>query len=85
MTARPPRLPEPALVRSVLVTITAIAAYAVNREIDSTWIEPVLTLYTLLAPAIAGLLIRPAVTANRAVSTRSRQPDGPPPEDPQPQ
>ncbi|WP_069166800.1 hypothetical protein [Nocardia altamirensis] len=70
MTSHKPRLPEPALVRSVLVTITAIAAYALNREIDSGWIEPVLTLYTLLAPVIAGLLIRPAVTPKR---TRPRR------------
>ncbi|GAA5096895.1 hypothetical protein GCM10023319_57070 [Nocardia iowensis] len=68
MTPRPPRLPEPALVRSALITLTAIAAYALNREIDSDWIEPALTLYTLLAPVVAGLLIRAAVIPKMTTS-----------------
>ncbi|WP_433661092.1 hypothetical protein ACQPW1_02110 [Nocardia sp. CA-128927] len=61
MTAPSPRLPEPALVRSVLVTLTAVAAYLLNRQVDTSWVEPLLTLYTLIAPLIAGLLIRRAV------------------------
>ncbi|WP_378736080.1 hypothetical protein [Nocardia brasiliensis] len=61
MTAPSPRLPEPALVRSVLVTLTAVAAYLLHRQLDTSWVEPLLTLYTLAAPLIAGLLIRRAV------------------------
>ncbi|CAM3953846.1 hypothetical protein NONI108955_01280 [Nocardia ninae] len=61
MTTPTPKLPEPALVRSVLVTLTAVAAYLLNRQVDTSWVEPLLTLYTLVAPLIAGLLIRHAV------------------------
>ncbi|WP_431954160.1 hypothetical protein [Nocardia lijiangensis] len=63
-------LPEPALVRSVLVAITGVVAFVLGREIDMAWIEIVLTLYGLFTPVLAGLLIRPAVTpiADRAAS-----------------
>ena len=56
------RVPEPALIRSVLVAITGVIAFALGHQIDTTWIEAVLTLYGLLTPMIAGLWIRPAVT-----------------------
>lgn len=56
------RIPEPALIRSVLIAITGAAAYLLNREVDTAWIDAVLTIYTLLAPIVAGILIRPAVT-----------------------
>ncbi|WP_067466039.1 hypothetical protein [Nocardia amamiensis] len=54
-------LPEPALVRSVLVAVTGVIAFVLGREIDTVWIESVLAIYGLLTPVIAGLLIRPAV------------------------
>jgi hypothetical protein len=56
------RIPEPAVIRGVLVAITGVAAYFLNREVSTAWIEAVLTIYTLLAPIVAGLAIRPAVT-----------------------
>ncbi|MFC3963498.1 hypothetical protein [Nocardia jiangsuensis] len=55
-------LPEPALVRSVLVAITGVLAFVAGRTIEAGWIEPVMTLYGLLTPVLAGVLIRPAVT-----------------------
>ena len=55
-------LPEPALIRSVLVAITGVAAYLLGHSVDTAWIESVLTVYGLLTPLIAGLVIRPAVT-----------------------
>ncbi|MBF6296300.1 hypothetical protein IU459_01930 [Nocardia amamiensis] len=63
-------LPEPALVRSVLVTVTGVIAFVLGREVDTAWIESVLAIYGLLTPVIAGLLIRPAVTpiADRTAS-----------------
>lgn len=60
---RPDRLPEPALVRSVGVTITAVAAYLLGREVSTEWVETVTTIYALLSASLAGLLIRPAVTS----------------------
>jgi hypothetical protein len=55
------RIPEPAVIRGVLVAITSVAAYFLNKEVSTAWIEAVLTIYTLIAPLVAGLLIRPAV------------------------
>lgn len=73
---RPTRVPEPALIRSTLVTITAVIAYVIGRQIDVSWIESVVTLYALAAPVIAGALIRPVVTP---VAGRHREvrPDAP--------
>ncbi|MBH0777015.1 hypothetical protein [Nocardia bovistercoris] len=56
------RLPEPALIRSVLVAVTGVLAYFLGHSVDTAWIEGVLTIYGLLTPIIAGVLIRPAVT-----------------------
>lgn len=55
------RLPEPALVRSVLVAITGVIAFVLGREVDVAWVESVLIIYALLTPVIAGAAIRPAV------------------------
>ncbi|WP_280186039.1 MULTISPECIES: hypothetical protein [Nocardia] len=55
-------IPEPALIRGVLVTITGVIAYFLNKEVNTAWIDAVLTVYTLATPFLAGLLIRPAVT-----------------------
>lgn len=56
------RIPEPALIRGVLVAITGAIAYFLNREVNTAWIDAVLTIYTVMSPIIAGLVIRPAVT-----------------------
>lgn len=56
------RVPEPALVRSVLVAITGVAAFILGRHVSTEWIDAALTMYGLLTPVIAGALIRPAVT-----------------------
>ncbi|WP_069163028.1 hypothetical protein [Nocardia altamirensis] len=56
------RIPEPALIRSVLVAVTGVIAFIVGHQIDTSWIEAVLTVYGLLTPVIAGIVIRPAVT-----------------------
>ncbi|MCP9622535.1 hypothetical protein FOH10_34285 [Nocardia otitidiscaviarum] len=56
------RVPEPALVRSILVALSGVAAYLLGRQLNTDWIEAALTLYGLLTPVIAGAVIRPAVT-----------------------
>ncbi len=61
-------LPEPALIRSLLVAITGAAAYLLGREVDTSWIEAALTVYGLLTPLLAGILIRPAVTPVKAAA-----------------
>ncbi len=55
------RVPEPALIRSVLVAVTGVIAFVLGRQIDTSWIEVVLIVYGLLTPVIAGAVIRPAV------------------------
>ncbi|MFD3511124.1 hypothetical protein [Nocardia sp. NPDC058666] len=56
------KVPEPALIRSVLVAVTGVIAYLIAREVDAAWVEALLTLYGLATPVIAGAVIRPAVT-----------------------
>lgn len=56
------KVPEPALVRSVLVAITGVVAFIVGHQMNTDWISAVITLYGLLTPVIAGAAIRPAVT-----------------------
>lgn len=54
---------EPAVVRGLLVAITAIIAAIVGREVDPGWIDTITNTYVLAAPLIAGLLIRPKVAS----------------------
>ncbi|APA96622.1 hypothetical protein [Nocardia seriolae] len=56
------RVPEPALVRAGLVFGTGVAAYFIGHNVDTSWIEAVMTIYGVLSPMVAGLLIRPAVS-----------------------
>ncbi|WP_280510285.1 hypothetical protein [Nocardia farcinica] len=67
------RVPEPALIRSVLVAITGIAAYILGREVSTEWVETLTTLYALAAPIIAGLLIRPVVTPTQEYIGKHRK------------
>ncbi|MGW2666367.1 hypothetical protein ACWCW7_35890 [Nocardia tengchongensis] len=55
------RVPEPALIRSFLITVTGVIAYLLGRQVDTGWVDSLTTLYGLIAPLIAGALIRPAV------------------------
>lgn len=66
---KPARPPEVALVRSVLVTITAVAAYILGRDVSTEWISTVTTVYALAAPIISGWWTRGAVrpTVERAL------------------
>lgn len=55
------RVPEPALVRGLLVALVGVLAVVLGREIDVAWVDLVVQGYTLASPLLAGLLIRPAV------------------------
>ncbi|MGS2807404.1 hypothetical protein [Nocardia sp. MW-W600-9] len=65
-------VPEPALIRSVLVAVTGVVAYLIGREVDAAWVETLLTLYGLATPLIAGAVIRPAVTPVSGSAGESR-------------
>lgn len=56
------RVPEPALIRSALITITGVIAYFLGHAIDTAWVDSLTTLYGLVAPLVAGVLIRQAVS-----------------------
>lgn len=62
-----PRVPEPALVRGFILTITAVISYFLGKQIDVSWIDAVLTVYTFVDPLIAGILIRRKVTPTNVV------------------
>jgi hypothetical protein len=57
-----PRVPEPALIRSALVAITAIVAVIVGRNVDTSWVDNAVAVYAALSALVAGIAIRPAVT-----------------------
>lgn len=57
---------EPAIVRGLLIAITAIAAAILGREVSTEWVDTVLVIYTYAAPFVAGILIRRAVTPVRS-------------------
>lgn len=52
---------EPAVIRGLLVAITAIAAAILGREVSTEWVDTVIGIYVLIAPIVAGVLIRRAV------------------------
>ncbi len=56
------RVPEPALVRGALVTVTSIIALILGHTIDVSWINTVVDVYAGISALVAGALIRPAVT-----------------------
>lgn len=64
------RVPEPALVRGFLVLITAIIAQAIGHNIDVTWIEWAMNIYTLGTGLVAAVLIRPKVTPTVVAEAR---------------
>lgn len=67
------KVPEPALVRGFILTITSIIAIVFNINVDLGWIDSVLVIYAALAPMIAGLLIRRKVTPEKTAAERVRK------------
>ena len=56
------RVPEPALIRSLIVAVVGVLAVVLGRQIDVSWVEYVVQTYALAAPLIAGYFIRRVVT-----------------------
>lgn len=59
---------EPALVRSLLVSLTSVAAVLVGHAVNTGWVDVVVNIYAIVATLVAGLLIRPAVWPNAKVA-----------------
>lgn len=53
---------EPAVVRGGLVCLTAVIAAITKTQVDPGLIDDALLVYTVVSPAIAGVLIRRKVT-----------------------
>ena len=53
------RIPDPAVVRSALVSVSAVVAIVVGYQVDSALIEAIVTAYAAVSVLVAGLLIRP--------------------------
>lgn len=66
------RVPEPALVRGFLVLLTSIIAQAIGQNIDVSWIEWVMNIYTLGSGLVAAILIRPKVTPVEVAEANER-------------
>ncbi len=70
---RPQRPPEPALIRSTAMVVTAIAAYVLGRDVSTEWVETVTTIYSLIvAPLIAAYLTRRVVSPTPEYLARGR-------------
>lgn len=61
------RVPEPAVIRGAVVGVTALISVIIGKNIDISWLEGVLTVYTVLSPGIAAWWIRRSVTPTSVV------------------
>lgn len=68
-----PRIPEPALVRSAVVSVTAIIAVVFNVQFDLGWLDSVLAIYAAVAPFVAGVAIRKKVVPVSIADFRERK------------
>jgi len=68
-----PRVPEPALVRSAVVSVTAIIAIVFNINVELGWLDSVLAIYAGIAPLVAGYLIRRKVVPEKIANFREQR------------
>lgn len=61
------RVPEPAVVRGAVVGVTALISVIIGKNIDISWLENVLMIYTVLSPGVAAWWIRRKVTPTSVV------------------
>lgn len=70
----PTRAPEPALIRSTGMVITAVAAYILGKQVSTEWVETITQVYALfVAPMIAAWLTRRVVTPTPEYLGRHRK------------
>lgn len=66
---------NPAVIRGVLVAVLAVVAQVLGHTIVSDgMIDLIINAFTAIAPLLAGILIRPAVTPNAKVETYKPDP-----------
>lgn len=69
----PSRVPEPALIRGFVISLTSIIAIVFNVSLELGWLDSVLTIYAGIAPFIAAFLIRRKVTPVSVADFRERK------------
>lgn len=52
------RVPEPALIRGAVVAIVSLIGVVLGKQLDVSWIDPVLSFYTVVMPLALGWWIR---------------------------
>lgn len=57
-----PKIPEPALVRAVIVSGIGLASAVVGKAFGADWVDPFIEFYALVAPIGLGFWIRHHVT-----------------------
>lgn len=65
---------DPALVRGFIVTVFALLATVLNKTIDDSTVQTVISFVVALFGLIAAIFIRPAVTPNAKVIVRDDTP-----------
>ncbi|AXH44078.1 minor tail protein [Mycobacterium phage Kalnoky] len=56
------KVPEPALVRGGIMAVVGLVAFILGKQIDTTWVEPVMDVYVVAAPLALAWWIRRNVT-----------------------
>jgi len=56
------RVPEPAIIRGVIVSIAGLIAILTGKSFDLSWIDPALVVYSTLVPVLLSLWIRAKVS-----------------------
>jgi hypothetical protein len=69
---------NPAVVRGVVVAVVALIVLITGKAIDDSTVDVIANVILLLLPIVAGLFIRPAVTANAKVIALKPDPVGAP-------
>lgn len=57
-----PKVPEPAVVRALLVALVGLVGTVVGKQLDVSWIDQAITVYAIAAPVALGWWIRRNVT-----------------------
>jgi len=53
-----PKVPEPALVRGLIVSVLGIGSAVVGRQLGADWVDPFIDLYVIAAPLALAFWIR---------------------------
>lgn len=52
------RVPEPALIRGAVVSVTALVSVVIGKQVDVSWLDQALIVYGVAAPLVLSLWVR---------------------------